>query len=61
MNKDLFNEKYTVSDLPDGIILWRGEEILEVKGMCLPIQYMDRKCVSVPGNKFDYELVIEPC
>lgn len=46
-----------ISDLPIGMIIWKGNTVLGITGMTLPSEYYDCFCVKLLGNDVDYELV----
>lgn len=48
-----------ISDLPAGMIVWKGYQILGITKATLPEKYYDNYCTKVPGNDLDYELVKE--
>ena len=48
-----------ISDLPAGMIVWKGYQILGITKATLPEKYYDNYCTKEPGNELDYELVKE--
>lgn len=48
-----------VSDLPAGMIIWKGSKILGITKSTLPEKYYDNYCSKVSGNDLDYELIKE--
>ena len=44
-----------ISDLPAGMIVWKGYQILGITKATLPEKYYDNYCTKVPGNELDYE------
>ena len=47
---------YKVRDIADGMILWKGDTVIGVKGMTLSNVFDDCDCYKLPGNPFDYAL-----
>ena len=45
-----------VRDIADGMIVWKGNTVIGVKGMTLPEIFYDCDCIKLPGNAFDYSL-----
>lgn len=45
-----------ISDLPNGMIIWKKGTILGVTGATLPTEYYKYYCSKVYGNDLDYEL-----
>ena len=43
-----------ISDLPAGMIVWKGYQILGITKATLPEKYYDNYCTKVPGNDLDY-------
>ena len=50
--------KLLIRDLPDGIIIWHGKNIIGVKGLTLNEKYYDRYCRKFGSNPYDYELLL---
>lgn len=48
-----------IRDLPGGMIIWKGFNILGITKSTLPEKYYDNYCTKVPGNDLDYELIKE--
>lgn len=48
--------KIKISELPKGMIIWKGNEILGITGATLPKKYYDCYCQKLRGNGLDYEL-----
>ncbi len=46
-----------INDLKVGSIIWRGFEILGIKGVTLDEKYHKCFCFSIEGNDFDYEII----
>ena len=46
-----------ISDLPTGMIIWKGKNILGITGATLPEKYYDCYCENIIGNYLDFELV----
>jgi hypothetical protein len=51
--------KIKISELPAGMIIWKKGNILGITKATLPLKYYKYYCVKIPGNDFDYELVVE--
>lgn len=51
--------KIKISELPEGMIIWKNGNILGITKATLPEQYYDCYCIKIFGNDFDYELVVE--
>lgn len=47
-----------IKDLDAGMIIWQEEEVLGITGATLPQEYYEYDCTPVPGNSFDWEIVI---
>lgn len=47
---------YKVKDIADGMIVWKGDAVIGIKGMTLPDMFYDCYCVKLLGNAFDYSL-----
>lgn len=45
---------YKVKEIANGMIIWRGNTVIGIKGMTLPEIFDDCDCVKLPGNAFDY-------
>ncbi len=45
---------YKVWQIADGMIIWKGNACIGIKGMTLPEMFLDCDCVKLPGNSFDY-------
>lgn len=50
-------EGIKISDLPAGIIVWKGHNILGVTQATLPKPYYECYCRKIRGNELDYELI----
>lgn len=46
-----------ISELPQGMIIWKKHNILGITKFNLPPKYDNYYCTKIPGNDFDYELV----
>ena len=59
----MFNDnekKIKIKKIPIGSIIWIKDNIFGIKGMNQYLEkYAEAYCVKIPGNKFDYELVID--
>lgn len=53
------NEKIRVSDLPEGMIIWKKSTILGITKSTLPEEYYDYYCRKISGNYYDFELIME--
>ncbi len=53
------NEKIRVSDLPEGMIIWKKSTILGITKSTLPEKYYDYYCRKISGNYYDFELIME--
>lgn len=51
--------KIKISELPEGMIIWKKSNILGITKSTLPLEYYDCYCTKIYGNDFDYELVVE--
>lgn len=49
--------KIKISELPEGMIIWRKCIILGITKATLPLKYYDYYCTKVIGNYLDYEIV----
>lgn len=49
--------KIKISELPEGMIIWRKHIILGITKATLPLKYYDYYCTKVIGNYLDYEIV----
>jgi hypothetical protein len=49
-------EKNRISELPEGMIIWKNGNILGITKATLPDEYYDYYCIKTPGNDFDYEI-----
>lgn len=47
---------YKVKNIANGMIIWKGNAIIGIKGATLPEMFDDCDCYKVPGNAFDYAL-----
>ena len=47
---------YKVKEIADGMIVWKGDAVVGVKGLTLPKMFLDCDCYKLPGNAFDYAL-----
>lgn len=47
-----------VRDIADGMIVWKDNTVIGVKGMTLPEMFYDCDCIKLPGNPFDYCLAM---
>ena len=47
---------YKVKEIADGMIVWKGNTVIGIKGMTLPEIFDNCDCVKLPGNTFDYSL-----
>jgi hypothetical protein len=47
---------YKVWQIADGMIVWKGNTVIGIKGMTLPEMFYDCDCYKLPGNAFDYAL-----
>jgi hypothetical protein len=45
---------YKVKCIADGMIVWKGNTVIGIKGLTLPEMFDDCDCVKLPGNAFDY-------
>lgn len=52
-------DKIKISELPVGMVIWKGNEILGVTQFTLPIKYYDFYCKKINGNPKDYEIIEE--
>lgn len=55
----MIKEKIKICDLPNGCIIWHEYEILGVTGLSLASSFLNKYCIKIPGNPFDYQLVLE--
>lgn len=53
------NEKIRVSDLPEGMIIWKKSTILGITKSTLPEEYYGYYCRKISGNCYDFELIME--
>lgn len=53
------NEKIRVSDLPEGMIIWKKSTILGITKSTLPEEYYGYYCRKISGNYYDFELIME--
>lgn len=51
--------KIKISELPEGMIIWNGNNILGITKATLEEKYYDYYCKKIIGNDLDYELVKE--
>lgn len=49
--------KIKISDLPGGLIIWNGNNILGITKATLPEKYYENYCIKINGNDFDYMLI----
>lgn len=49
--------KYSIKELPIGMIIWNKNNILEITGATLPQKYYEYYCTKIIGNDLDFELV----
>ena len=47
---------YKVWQIADGMIVWKGNAVVGIKGLTLPEMFNDCDCIKLPGNAFDYSL-----
>jgi hypothetical protein len=47
---------YKVKYIADGMIIWKGNAVIGIKGITLPEIFDDCDCYKLPGNAFDYAL-----
>lgn len=47
---------YKVKEIADGMIVWKGNTVIGIKGLTLPEMFNDCDCVKLLGNAFDYSL-----
>lgn len=47
---------YKVKEIADGMIIWKGNAVVGIKGLTLPEMFLDCDCYKLPGNPFDYSL-----
>ena len=47
---------HKVRQIADGMIVWKGDAVIGIKGATLPAMFDDCDCSEVGGNEFDYEL-----
>ena len=47
---------YKVWQIADGMIIWKGNAVIGIKGLTLPEMFLDCDCYKLPGNAFDYAL-----
>ena len=47
---------YKVKYIADGMIIWKGNAVIGIKGLTLPKMFLDCDCYKLPGNAFDYAL-----
>lgn len=51
-------KKYKISDLPEGMIIWKKSNILGITKATLPEKYYGYYCYKVIGNnELDYEII----
>ena len=46
-----------ISELPEGMIIWRNGIILGITKLTLPLKYYDCYCTKIIGNYLDFEIV----
>ncbi len=51
-------DKILIRDLPDGCIIWFNGDILGITGSTVPDTYLDNYAVKLPGNSFDYNMIV---
>lgn len=49
--------KIKVKNIPDGSILWKGYNILGIKGVNLPKEYYEYECYQERGNPIDFTII----
>ena len=49
--------KIKISELPEGMIIWKKSTILGITKATLPPKYYDYYCTKIIGNYLDYEIV----
>lgn len=49
--------KIKISELPEGMIIWKNCTILGITKITLPLEYYDCYCTKIIGNHLDYEIV----
>lgn len=49
--------KIKISELPEGMIIWKKSTILGITKATLPLKYYDYYCTKIIGNYLDYEIV----
>lgn len=49
--------KIKISELPEGMIIWKKSTILGITKATLPLKYYDYYCTKIIGNYFDYKIV----
>lgn len=47
---------HKVWQIADGMIVWKGNAVVGIKGLTLPEMFLDCDCYKLPGNPFDYSL-----
>ena len=47
---------YKVKDIANGMIVWKGNAVIGIKGATLPAMFDNCDCYKLPGNQFDYAL-----
>jgi len=47
---------YKVWQIADGMIIWKDNACIGIKGLTLPEIFDDCDCYKLPGNPFDYAL-----
>lgn len=47
---------YKVKQIADGMIIWKDNAVIGIKGFTLPEMFLDCDCYKLPGNAFDYAL-----
>lgn len=50
--------KIKISELPEGMIIWKKGTILGITKATLPEKFYDYYCIKIAGNDLDYELVV---
>lgn len=51
--------KIKISELPEGMIIWKKSTILGITKATLPLKYYDYYCTKIIGNDFDYKIIKE--
>ena len=48
-----------ISELPRGVIVWKGKTVLGIKGATLAPRFESYECEDLPDNDYDYEIVFD--